>query len=615
MTDSTGQAADRFWTRLRRRKVVQWGLAYAATAWTLLQGLEYAIETFHWKEQIRQLATLVAVLGLPVVIVIAWYHGDRGNQRVKSTELVIVAVLFLLSGIVLWRYEPVETDARGVAGKSDPAPSAAPTAVAAASVAVLPFAALSSGEDDAYFADGLTDEIINALSALPDVLVTARTSAFHFKGKDVPVPEIARTLGVAHVVEGSIRRSGDRARITAQLIRAADGFHLWAETYNYTAGEDFAVQTQIAESVAGALGVLLDERRRGLMKAAGVRDVQAFVAFQRGVQLFRRAHNEGPMLPVLEQANAEFEVALARKPDFAQAHFYHADLYAHFLIDHAPGKGSGVTLAGGIGVTEAARMLTDDISKAYRYEHDPSQRQVIQVLWTTVTSDWRHLEEQIVQAYEGWDNCRHGLWVDQTAILFGYGEQALAQELRRSRCDPLGETWNREAITAVWTGRPLDGMKYADDLERRRGPGRDVDYSRIVALLSLGRLDGAETLYLAGGLDAPDVPPFMSLLALQIPAAAGRAEKWEELRPTIERDPTRLLVGAAVFGDRATANRTAGEIDSLVLGPTILLRVTDRCGCGSPFDLESTPNLAGLLREGGLPWAPPTPIRFPLKNW
>lgn len=589
--------------------MIQWGLAYAATAWTLLQGLEYAIETFHWSEPIRQIATLAAVLGLPLVLVIAWYHGDRGDQRVKGTELLIVALLFLAGGIVLWRYEPVEQAEQAVTAEP------APTPVAAASVAVLPFAALSSGENDAWFADGLTDEIINALSALPEVLVTARTSAFYFKGKDVPVPEIAQALGVAHVVEGSLRRSGDQARISAQLIRASDGFHLWSETYDYTAGEDFAVQTQIAESVAEALGVLLDERKRALMDAAGVRDVQAFVAFQRGVEWFRRAHNQGPMLPVLEQANAEFEAAIARKPDFAEAHFNHADLYAHFLIDHAPGKGAGVTLPGGIGVAEAARMLTDDLGKAYRNEHDPSQREVIQVLWTTVTTDWRHLEEQIVQAYQGWDNCRHGLWIDQTAQVFGYGEEALTQELQRSRCDPLGETWNREAITAVWIGRPLDGLKYADDLEQRRGPGRDVTYSRIVALLALGRLDEAATLYSTGGLDAPDVTPFMSLLTLQIPAAAGRVEEWERLRPTVEHDPTRLLVGAAVFGDRATANRTAMEIDSLTLGPTILLRVTDRCGCGSPFDLEATPNLARQLQAGNLRWAPPTPIRFPLKDW
>lgn len=608
MTDPTGHTTAKFWTTLRRRKVVQWGLAYAATAWTLLQGLEYAVETFHWSEPLRQVATLVAVLGLPLVAVIAWYHGDRGDQRVKRTELILIALVVLVAGAILWRYEPVEEEMPRESRSGE-------TAVPAASVAVLPFVALSSGEDDGYFADGLTDEIINALSALPDLLVTARTSAFYFKGREVQIPEIAAALGVAHVVEGSLRRSGDKVRITAQLIRAADGFHLWSETYDYTAGEDFAVQTQIAQSVAAALGVLLDDRRRALMDAAGVRDVRAFIAFQQGVQLFDRAHNEGPLLSTLEQANVAFDAAIERNPDFAQAHFYHADLFAHFLIDHAPVRGPGIALGDGTGVAEAARRLLADLDAAYRSERDRNQRRVIQVIRTTVTADWRHLGEQIVQAYEGWDNCRHGLWIDQTAITFGHGERALAQDLKRSICDPLGGNWTREAITAVWIGRPLDGLKYADGLENQRGPGRDVTYARVLAFLSLGRLDEAEALYSAGGLDAPDVPPAMSLLALQIPAAAGRAEEWARLRPTVEGDPTRLLVGAAVFGERKTANQTASKIDSLTLGPTVLLRVTDRCGCGSPFDLDSTPNLARLLREGNLRWSPPAPIRFPLKNW
>ncbi len=593
------------WAKLRRRKVVQWGVTYAAAGWTLLQALEYAVETFHWPEPIRQLTTLAVLVGLPVVLVIAWYHGDRGEQRVTGTELVIVALLFLVGGGILWLYEPAEESAR-VPGEAPDATSATkPVAAAEASVAVLPFNALSSGADDSYFADGLTEEIINALAALPDLLVTARTSAFHFKGKDVPIPEIAAALGVAHIVEGSVRRSGDKVRITAQLVRASDGFHLWSETYDHSLGDVFAVQTRIAESVAGALGVLLDERKRALMADIGVRDVEAFVAYQRGVEFFNRAHNDGPMIPMLARANAEF----------AHAHFQHADYYAHFLIDEAPGHGPGFLSATGVSVGEAARRLAADLDAAFRYERDAGQRLVIQAVRTTVSSDWRSLKDQIVRAFAGWDACRHGLWIDQTAIVFGYGEAALAHDATRTRCDPLGGNWTRLAITAVWIGRPRDGLEYADRIEALRGQDRDVMHARILAYLALGRLDDAEELFAAGNFGAADVSESMSLLALQIPAAAGRAAEWERLRPSLERDPGRLLVGAAVFGDRATANRAAAEIDAMTLGPTLLLRVADRCGCGAPFDLDATPNFARLLRDGDLPWSPPAPIRFPLKSW
>ena len=603
------------WAKLRRRKVVQWGVAYAAAAWTLLQAVEYTVETFHWPEPIRQWTTLVVLFGLPATLVIAWYHGDRGEQRVTGAELIIMSLLFLAAGGILWLYEPPGESAMEPRVTPGAATTARPAVAAEASIAVLPFAALSSGADDGYFADGLTEEIINALTALPDLLVTARTSAFYFKGKEIPVPEIATTLGVAHIVEGSIRRSGDKARITAQLIRASDGFHMWSQTYDRSLADVFAVQTQIAESIAGVLGVLLDERMRAFMADTGVHDVEAFIAYQRGVELFNRAHNDGPLLPLLARANTEFEAAIARKPDFAQAYFYHADFYAHFLIDEAPGKDLGFASAAGISVDEAARRLAADFDAAFRHERDAGQRLVIQVLRTTVSSDWRNLLEQIARAYDAWDNCRHGLWIDQTATVFGYGEAALAHDVKRTRCDPLGGNWTREAIAAVWVGRPMDGLKYADRVEALRGQDRYVMHARILAYLALGRLDDAYTLLAAGNFSAADVPEFMSLLVLQVPAAAGRAAEWQRLRTSLDGDPVRLLVGAAVFGDRATANRTAAEIDAITLGPAILLRITDRCGCGAPFDLDATPNFARLLRDGALPWSPPAPIRFPLKNW
>jgi len=603
------------WAKLRRKKVVQWGVAYAATGWTLLQVVEYAVETFHWPEPVRQWATLAVLFGLPVVLVIAWYHGDRGEQRVTGAELIIIAFLFLLGGGVFWLYDGSGENVRESGATPGSITAAQPAVAAETSVAVLPFAALSPGVDDGYFADGLTEEIINALAALPDLLVTARTSAFHFKGKDIPVPEIATALGVAHIVEGSVRRSGERARVTAQLIRAADGFHLWSANYDRSLGDDFAVQTEIAESVAGVLGILLDKHKRVLMADTGVRDVEAFIAYQRGVELFNRAHNDGPLVPMLVRANVEFEAAIARKPDFAQAFFHHADLYAHVLIDEAPGKDPGFTSAAGLSVAAAAQRLAADLDAAYRYERDAGQRLVIQVLRTTVSSDWRNLKQQIAGAYAAWDNCRHGLWIDQTATVFGYGEAALARDVKRTRCDPLGGNWTREAIAAVWVGRPKDGLEYADRVEALRGQDRYIMHARILAYLALGRLDEADALLAAGNFAAADVPEHMALLLLQVPAAAGRAAEWERLRPALGRDPERLLVGAAVFGDRATANRAAAEIDAVTLGPAILTRVTDRCGCGVPFDLAATPNFARLLREGDLPWSPPAPIRFPLKDW
>jgi hypothetical protein len=283
------------------------------------------------------------------------------------------------------------------------------------------------------------------------------------------------------------------------------------------------------------------------------------------------------------------------------------------LNDEAPGHGPGFVSATGVGIDEAARFLAADFDAAYRYERDAGYRLVIEVVRTTVSGDWRRLGDQIARALAEWKSCRHGLWIDQTATVFGYGEAALAQDLRRARCDPLGGNWTRLAITAVWLGRAAEGLEYADRIEALRGQDRDVMHARILAYLALRRLDEAEALFTAGNFGAADVSEAMSLLALQIPAAAGRAADWERLRTTLDRDPGRLLVGAAVFGDRETANRAAAEIDAMTLGPAILLRVTTAVAV-APFDLDATPISHACCARAACP-VTARADRISLKSW
>ena len=230
MTDATEGEGNNVWNRLRRRKVVQWGIAYAAGAWGLLQGLEYVTSTFDWPRQFQQLATIALLIGLPIALTLAWFHGDRGHRRVTRTELAILTLLFLLGGGLFWRYQPASETASTA---TTPAPIA-PAAVVAddKSIAVLPFVNMSSDEEQDYFSDGLSEELLNLLAQVPQLRVIARTSSFSFKGKEVDIAEIARKLNVAHVLEGSVRKSGDTLRITAQLIRTADSSHLWSQTYD-----------------------------------------------------------------------------------------------------------------------------------------------------------------------------------------------------------------------------------------------------------------------------------------------------------------------------------------------------------------------------------------------
>ena len=315
-TEREGEG-DNLWQRLRRRKVVQWGIAYAAGAWGLMQGVAYMRDTFGWTRQVQQATTLLLLIGLPIALVLAWYHGDKGERRVARTELAIITLLFLLGGGLFWRYQhagdtppPAATAAELAPAATLPAAEASPSEK---SIAVLPFVDMSAEKNQEHMSDGIAEELLNLLAQVPDLKVIARTSSFAFKGKDVLVAEIARQLNVAHVVEGSIRKSGNTLRITAQLIRTADSTHLWSEAYDRPLDDIFAVQDEIAGAIVQALQIRLAggelSRRKG-----GTQNLEAY-------QLYLRAWNgeDWNNKSSLDAAGDYFEQAIKLDPSYGMA--------------------------------------------------------------------------------------------------------------------------------------------------------------------------------------------------------------------------------------------------------------------------------------------------------
>jgi len=286
MTDaSTQRGGEGTWARLTRRKVVQWGIAYMAGAWGLLQGIGFAADAFHWPDATKQIALLLLLLGLPIVLILAWYHGDRGEQRVSRIELASLTVLFLLGGGLFWRYE------HSVEKPSVPSPAPPAGALTAAdhSIAVLPFVNMSPDKDQEYFADGISEELLNLLAQVPQLRVIARTSSFSFKDKEADIATIAKTLNVANVLEGSVRKSGDTLRITAQLIRASDSSHLWSQTYDRQLTDVFKVQDEIAAAVVSELKLKL----LGAAPRTTVVDPQAYTLYLQARQLGLQRSREG----------------------------------------------------------------------------------------------------------------------------------------------------------------------------------------------------------------------------------------------------------------------------------------------------------------------------------
>ena len=303
------------WSKLRRRQVVQWGLAYCAGAWGLLQGIGFTADAFALPNQIKQIALLLLLVGLPIVVVVAWFHGDRGEQRVTRIELTILTLLFLFGGGLFWlSYDRVNGES--AASRSERNAQTSETTIAdKPSLAVLPFDSFGGSSDSGYFADGITEDIITDLSKLSGILVIARNSSWAYKDKPVKVQQVAEDLGVRYVLEGSVRREGDTVRINAQLIDALGGQHLWAERYDGSIQDVFALQDQVVGQIVAALAVRLTHEEESSVKLAQTASPQAYDAVLQGWVHYRL----GP-----EDENAKaialFEQAIALDPDYSRAH-------------------------------------------------------------------------------------------------------------------------------------------------------------------------------------------------------------------------------------------------------------------------------------------------------
>lgn len=307
------------WARIKEHKVAQWTLAYAAAAYTLLHGTEMISEALEWPRLIIRVLTLVLIVGVPVVATLAWYHGAQGLKRISGPELLIIAVLLFIAGSILWVFSRTTEEARP-AGVAAATPTPAPAAVSAAAprtaVAVLPFANLTGDASKDYLGDGMAEEVINTLTKVPGLKVPARTSSFAYKGRNADVRQIARDLGVGTILEGSVREAGKRIRITAQLINAQDGLHLWSETYDDEFTDLFKLQDKLATAIALALQPsLAGSAANAVTQAPPTQDVEAYNLYLQGVSLTSRTSAQNAA-----KAIDYFQQALARDPKFARAY-------------------------------------------------------------------------------------------------------------------------------------------------------------------------------------------------------------------------------------------------------------------------------------------------------
>jgi TolB-like protein len=315
-------------SELKRRNVFRVAIAYLITAWLLIQLADILIPMLALPEWVARLVLLLLVILFVPTLIAAWAleltpeglklekDVDRSGSITPTTgkKLNTITIGLLALAVVV-----LLVDKFYLGADSLPAADSVALADVQKSIAVLPFADLSQEQDQEWFADGLAEEILNALARTPDLLVASRTTTFSYKGTTKSLQEIASELGVAHILEGSVRRAGDRLRITAQLIRASDGFHLWSENYDRHAADIIDVQEDLAIKIASAMQTTMDPAALRDMLKVGTQSVDAYQAYLRGVTLEARSFSSDD-LDLYQEAYAKYEQARAIDPGFAAAH-------------------------------------------------------------------------------------------------------------------------------------------------------------------------------------------------------------------------------------------------------------------------------------------------------
>ncbi|HEU4992365.1 MAG TPA: hypothetical protein VFT52_07745 [Luteimonas sp.] len=499
-----------FWRRLKQRKLVQWALAYVAAAFALVQVIDVVAQRFGWPERLEQSLILALATGFFVTLVLAWYHGERGEQKVRGMELALIALLLAIGGAVVWRFAAADAPSRAapppgadasLAQTAAGMPSMDAKSMDEKSIAVLPFASLSPGQDNAYFADGLSEEIINSLARVPDLRVAARTSSFAFRGSDRTVPQIAAELHVSAVLEGSVRRAGNRLRITAQLIRASDGFDLWSEDYDRDSSDVIAIQEDVARSIAEAMKTATDPEALAAMQRAGTRSVPAYLAYLQGLAMLEQADADGTLKAGQVGAQAAFDRAIALDPAFVDAYARSADLQWSSLRPTSMGSPDA-------GADYPARLerLRRDLDRAAGLARTPAQRNYYASLRASL--DQHHAEaRRLMAAYVAtYPNDLQGVsYLAEWALYVGDRDdaRARAEALAKAPLD-WGNTIASPISLLIWARDFPRAEAVAREQLRKYPDSIETLYNAHRGLLGNGRMAEAATLLPrleASGLD------------------------------------------------------------------------------------------------------------------
>ncbi len=351
-----------FFAELKRRNVYKVAVAYIVAGWALSQGIAQVFPVFDISNWIIRLIVLLIIIGLPIALVLAWTFEitPQGIKRTEDVDLavaaqqpkkrtwifvVIIGALVSIGLFFLGRYSAGNT-------------TASPAGISNKSIAVLPFDNLSRDPDNAYFCEGVQDEILTRLAKVADLKVISRTSTQHFKSTPDNLPQIAKQLGVAHILEGSVQKSSDQVRVNVQLINAMTDAHLWADTYDRKLTDIFAVESEIAKTIAETLQAKITGSEKSSIAKAPTANPEAYELYLKGRFFWNKRTGTD-----LRKAIEYFNQAIAKDPNYALAYVGLADSY--LLLPNYGSTSSQEALPPARTAAKKALALDDSLAEAH----------------------------------------------------------------------------------------------------------------------------------------------------------------------------------------------------------------------------------------------------------
>jgi len=543
---------DNFFAELKRRNVYKVAVAYAVVAWLLLQAASIFLPAFDAPTWVMKIFIIVVIFGFPVALILSWafeitpegikleseIEPNKSIARRTGRKIVAVTIALAVVAAGLFVYQLVRSKSA-----ITPRQSEAATAVPNKSIAVLPFDNLSRDPDNAYFCEGVQDEILTRLAKVADLKVISRTSTQHFKSTPDNLPQIAKQLGVAHILEGSVQKAGDQVRVNVQLINALTDAHLWADTYDRKLTDIFAVESEIAKAIAETLQARLSGSEKTSIAKTPTVNPEAYELYLRG-KFFAEKRTGADLRKSIEY----YEQAIAKDPNYPLAYVGLAD--SHLLL----------SAYGAISPKESIRPARAALKKALELDDSLAQAHASSGLLATLELDLHRAItelERAIQLNPNYATAHH--WLALPLMGVRQFDRAIVEAKRAIELDPLSLICNSDLGWVYFNARRYD------EAEAQARKTLEMDSRFVVAHYYLG-----ETFQFKGKLtDA--IAEYQKSIELNndpfsfamLGQAYARQGKTDEARKVLARlseeaksryvSPFALAVVLTALGDKAHA--------------------------------------------------------------